>query len=199
MEEQVDNMLKRGVIGESTSPWSAPALLVPKKSLDGKLKYRFCVNFRALNKVTKFDSYPLPLLDDATASPAGSQYFSVLDCHSGFWQIEIREEDKEKTAFLVPSGHCDFNRLLFGLSNSRATFERLIELILAKLTGKECWVFVDDTIVFGCTACEHAERLAHVLERFEKANLRLQPKKCTSAASKLEYLGHVPGRDGVRP
>jgi hypothetical protein len=113
----------------------------------------------------------------------------VLDCHSGFWQIEIREEDKEKTAFSVPSGHYEFN--------SPATFERLIELILAKLIGKECWVFVDDTIIFGCTAREHAER--HVLERFEKANLRLQPKKCTFAASKVEYLGHVLGRDGVRP
>jgi hypothetical protein len=95
MEEQVDNMLNRGVIRESTSPWSAPAILVPKKSSDGKQKYRFCVDYRALNKVTKFDSYPLPLLEDASSSLAGSQYFSVLDCHSGFWQIEIREEDKK--------------------------------------------------------------------------------------------------------
>jgi hypothetical protein len=104
MEEQVDNILNRGVIRESTSPWNAPAILVPKKSSDGKRKYLFCVDYRALNKVTKFDSYPLPLLEDATSSLAGSQYFSVLDCHSGFWQIEIRDEDKEKTAFTVPSG-----------------------------------------------------------------------------------------------
>jgi hypothetical protein len=173
--------------------------LVPKKSSDGKRKYRFCVDYRALNKVTKFDSYPLPLLEDATSSLADSQYFSVLDCHSGFWQIEIREEDKEKTAFTIPSGHYEFNRLRFGLSNSPATFERLIELVLAKLIGKECWVFVDDTIVFARTAREHVERLAHVLDRFEKANLKLQPKKCTFAASKVEYLGHVLSRDGVKP
>jgi hypothetical protein len=89
MKEQGDNMLKREVIRKSTSPWSALALLVPRKSP---------VDFRALNKVTKFDSYPLPILDDATSSLAGSQYFSVLDCHSGFWQIEIREVDKEKNS-----------------------------------------------------------------------------------------------------
>ena len=103
MEQQVQKMLKNGVIRESNSPWSAPSILVPKRSLDGKPKFRFCVEFRALNAVTKFDSYPLSRFDEATASLHGSKYFTVLDCYSGFWQVNIKEEHKERTGFSVPS------------------------------------------------------------------------------------------------
>jgi hypothetical protein len=128
MENHVQTMLRKGVISESTSPWSAPVILVPKKSLDGRPKYRFCVDFRALNAVTKFDTYPLPRFEETTSTLAGSKYFSVLDCYAGYWQVQIREEDREKTAFTVPSGHYEFNRLFFGLSNSPYSFQRLVDL-----------------------------------------------------------------------
>jgi hypothetical protein len=95
MKAQIDDMLRKGVIRESTSPWSAPAILVPKKSPDGKPKFRFCVDFRALNSVTKFDAYPLPAFEDTISTLFGSKYFSVLDCYSGFWQVSIKEEHKE--------------------------------------------------------------------------------------------------------
>jgi len=91
MKTQVEKMLQQGVIRESDSPWSAPAILVPKKSLDGKPKYRFCVDFRALNTVTRFNPYPLPAMDEATSTLYGSNYFSVLDCFSGFLQVNIKE------------------------------------------------------------------------------------------------------------
>jgi len=84
MECQVNDMLQKRVIRNSNSPWSAPAIFVPKKSLDGKPKFRFCVEFRALNAVTKFDPYPLPQLEDSATSLSGTKYFSVLDCYSGF-------------------------------------------------------------------------------------------------------------------
>jgi hypothetical protein len=96
--------------------------------MEGKPKYRFCVDFRALNAVTKFDSYPLPRFEETTSTLVGSKYFSVLDCYSGFWQIKICEEDKEKTAFTVPSGHYEFSRLTYGLSNSPASFQRLVDV-----------------------------------------------------------------------
>jgi hypothetical protein len=99
MENQVKDMLNKCVIRESSSPWSAPVILVPKKSSDGRPKYRFCVDFRALNAVTKFDSYPLPRFEETTSTLAGSKYFSVLDCYSGFWQINIREEDKKNCVY----------------------------------------------------------------------------------------------------
>jgi len=95
-------MLAKGVIEESFSPWNSPALLVPKKSLDGRPKYRFCVDFRALNAVTQFDNYPLPILGEAVARLHGSKYFTVIDCYSGFWQIKLAEEDQDENCFLNP-------------------------------------------------------------------------------------------------
>jgi len=90
MQTQVQDMLDKGVIRPSNSPWSASAILVPKKSADGTAKYRFCVDFRALNSVTKFDTYPIPVFEEATASLHGFRYFTTLDCQSGFWQVPIR-------------------------------------------------------------------------------------------------------------
>jgi len=148
MESQVNDMLQKGVIRKSHSPWSAPAILVPKKSLDGKTKFRFCVDFRALNAVTKFDPYPLPRLEDSTSSLFGSKYFSLLDCYSGFWQINISEEHKELTGFTVPSGHYEFNRLPFGLSNSPENFQRPMDIGLKDLVGTDCCIYLDDLILF---------------------------------------------------
>ena len=145
-------MLDTGVIRESRSPWSAPAILVPKKSLDGKQKFRFCVDFRALNSVTKFDSYPLPVIDETTSTLYGSKYYSVIDCFQGFWQINIREDHKERTGFTVPSGHYEFNKLPFGMSNSPSSFQRLMDIVLKNLVGIYCYVYLDDVVIFSQTA-----------------------------------------------
>jgi hypothetical protein len=150
MKKQIDTMLKKGVIRESNSLWSAPAILVPKKSPDGLSQHwRFCVDFRSLNPVTEFDTYPLPVFEETTSTLHGARYFSVLDCYSGFWQISIREEDKQKTSFSVPCGKYEFNRLPYGLSNSPSSFQRLMDVILKNLVGTECWVFIDDVIIFS--------------------------------------------------
>jgi hypothetical protein len=89
METQVNDMFEKGIIEPSSSPWSAAAILVPKRSLDGRPKYRFCVHFRALNKVTQFDAYQLPVFDETISTLHGSKYFTTLDFLSGFWQINI--------------------------------------------------------------------------------------------------------------
>ena len=198
MQTQVQKMLDKEVIRPSNSPWSAPAILVPKKKgPDGKPRYRFCVDFRALNSVTRFDPYPLPLIEEATSALHGSKYFSVLDCYSGFWQMGIREEHKELTGFSVPSGHYEFNRLPFGLSNSPANFQRLMDTVLKNLTGTECFVFIDDVIIFSNTAEEHARRLESVLQRFDQANLQLHPGKCAFAQPQVQYLGYVLSEQGA--
>jgi hypothetical protein len=186
MKAQVENMLAKGVIRESSSTWSAPAILVPKKSSDGKPKFRFCFDFRALNAVTKFDSYPLPKFEETTSVLHGSKYFSILDCYSGFWQVPINEEHRERTGFIVPFGHYEFNRLPFGLSNSPSNFQRLMDVVLRNLIVVQCYVFIDD-IIFSKSA-EHAARLENVLERFDKANLRLHPGKCAIAQPQVNYL-----------
>jgi len=155
------------------------------------------VDFRALNAVTQFDTYPLPVFEETVATLHGSKYFSVIDCYSGFWQVKIAEEDKLKTAFSVPSGHYNFLRLPYGLSNSPASFQRLMDIVLRDLVGNECYVFIDDVIVYGNTIEEHASRLGHVLERFERAILQLQPSKCVFAQPQVEYLRYVVSRDGI--
>jgi len=109
MEAQVVNMLDRAIIRASNSSWSAPAFLVPKKTADGEQKYRFCVDFRAPKSATKFDPYPLPVFEDTTSTIFGSRYFSFLDCYSGFWQVPIKEEHKERTGFTVQQAHYEFN------------------------------------------------------------------------------------------
>jgi hypothetical protein len=101
MRTQIQQMLNKGVIRERKSPWAAPAILVPKRNTNGKPKFRFCIDFRALN-VTNFDTYPLPVFEEITSSLHDSKYFSVLDCYSRFWQINIKEEHKERTGFTVP-------------------------------------------------------------------------------------------------
>jgi hypothetical protein len=198
MERQVQKMLEKGVIRPSHSPWSSPAVLVPKKTEKGLVHYWFCINFRNLKKITKFDSYPLPMFEETVSALSCTKYFSVLDCYSGFWQINIQEEDHEKSAFSVPSlGHFEFNTLPYGMSNSPASFQRLMDLVLKNLTGKECWVYIDGVIVYSDTAEERAKRLSNVLERFRKTNLQLQPEKCVFAQEKVTYLGFELSQRGV--
>jgi len=197
MKAQVENMLAKGVIRESSSPWSAPAILVPKKGPDGRPKYRFCVDFRGVNAATKFDPYPLPWFEQTTSILHGSKYFSILDCYSGFWQVPIKEQHKKRTGFTVPFGHYEFNRLPFGRSNSPSNFQKLMGVVLRNLIGVQCYVFIDDSIIFSKSAEEHAARLENVLKRFDKANLQLNPEKCVIAQPQLNYLGYVLSDNGV--
>jgi hypothetical protein len=146
--------------------------------------------------VTRFDTYPLPVFEETTAGLYGSKYFTVLDCFSGFWQVSIKEEHRERTGFTVPPGHYEFNRLPFGLSNSPTNFQRLMDTVLKSLVGTECFVFSDDIVVFSSTAEEHALRLENVL-RFDQANLLLHPGKCMFAQPRLQYLGFVLSEDGI--
>ena len=140
-------MLKQGVIRPSTSPWSFPVVLVRKK--DGS--WRFCVDYRKVNSVTHRDAYPLPRIDATLDSLAGSKFFTTLDLASGYWQVELNEEGRGKTAFSIPSGHFEFNVMPFGLTNAPATFQRLMQCVLAGLTPSECLIYLDDIIVFGKT------------------------------------------------
>jgi transposase InsO family protein len=197
MKRQVDDMLKRGIIRESKSPWSAPAILVKKKSLNGNQSYRFCIDFRGLNSVTKMDSYPLPQITETTANLYGSKYFSVLDLYSGFHQLSIKEEHKELTGFSVPHGKFECNRMSFGLCGAPSSFQRLMDVALRDMVGTELYVYMDDVILHARTAQEHAQRLEKVLQRFDAANLQLNPGKCVLAQSQVQYLGFVLSERGV--
>ena len=161
MEEMVEKMLEQGVVEPSHSPWSSRVVLVEKK--DGSKQ--FCVDYRWLNSVTKMDVFPLPRIDDTMDSLAQSKYFTTLDLASGFWQVKMNPESQEKTAFATPSGLYEFRGMPFGLCNSPATFQRLMENVLAGLTKKSCMVYIDDVLVIGRTFQEHLGNLREVFQR----------------------------------
>ncbi|GBM08967.1 Retrovirus-related Pol polyprotein from transposon 297 [Araneus ventricosus] len=190
VKEMVDN----GIIEKSSGPWASPIVLVKKKN--GST--RFCVDYRKLNEITKKDSYPLPRIDDTLDALNGSQWFTTLDLKSGYWQIEIRPEDREKTAFTTGQGLWQFKVMPFGLCNAPATFERLMETVLRGLSSEACLVYLDDIIIVGRTFEEHLNNLRKVFQRLQKANLKLNLKKCRFFQKEVTYLGHVISAEGVK-
>lgn len=193
IEEQVQDMLDRGVIKHSASPWSSPVVLVDKK--DGSK--RFCVDYRELNKQTVRDSFPLPRIDESIDCLAGAKYFSTLDLAAGYWQVPLDNDAKLKSAFVVPGGLFQFEVMPFGLCNAPATFERLMETVLAGMQWKSLLIYLDDVIVFGSTVEEVVERLEAVFTRLREAKLKLKPKKCHLFRREVLYLGHVVSKEGV--
>ena len=194
VDELVTVMLAQGVIVPSKSPWASPIVLVRKK--DGHM--RFCVDYRKFNQVTKLDEFPLPRIDDTLELLAGARHFTTLDMASVYWQVEMEPESHEKTAFATYSGLFEFQRMPFGLANTPATFQRLMEVVLASLARNICVVYLDDVLVVEKTLEEHNQKLTKVLERFRKAGLRLKVKKCHFAQAEVEYLGHIVSVDGIR-
>ena len=188
-------MLEAGAIRKSHSPYCSNVVLCRKS--DGSL--RFCIYLRKLNNRTIKDAYTLPRVNDSLDSLLGSKYFTKLDLRSGYWQVEIKEEDKHKTAFTVgPLGFYECNRMAFGLTNAPATFQRLMESCMGELHLKECLIFLDDILIFSKNVEEHIKRLEGVFQRLEKHNLKLKPSKCEFFMTEVKYLGHVVSEQGIR-
>ena len=165
----LQEMLKRNVISPSKSPWASPVVLVKKK--DGTI--RFCVDYRKVNNVTTKDVYPLPRVDDTLDTLAGSVWFTTLDLKSGYCQVEVTPEDCAKTAFCTQEGLYEFNVMPFGLSNAPATFQHLMDSVLAGLQWSTCLVYLDDIIIMGRSFDEHMKNLQQVFERIKQAGLKL--------------------------
>ena len=195
VEELVDDMLQKKVIHPSKSPWASPVVLVAKKNGDT----RFCVDYRRLNSVTKMDVYPLPRIDDMLDSLSEARVFSTLDLASGFWQVEVERASQEKTAFITHHGLFEFEKMPFGLSNAPATFQRLMETVLAGLVRNICYVYLDDILIIGKTFEEHLKNIARVLDRLQEAGLKLKPSKCHFLLRQVQYLGHTISDQGISP
>ena len=138
-------MLKQGIIQPSVSDWSSNVVLVKKKDQT----YRFCVDFRALNACSVRDMQPIPRIDSCLEALSGASWFTTLDMRSGFFQVKIREEDSKKTNFITRSGSYSFKVMPMGLCNSTATFQRLMNIVMAGLTYESCLVYLDDVIIYA--------------------------------------------------
>ena len=199
-KEHLDKMLEEGIIQPSTSPWSAPAILLEKLLPSGETKYRFCIDYRALNKVTKRDSYPIPNINELLYQLGGAKRFTSLDMTKGFWQVELHPEDREKSAFSVPWGHYECNRMPFGLANSPSTWMRLMQGTLSDEIGSHCFVYLDDIIVFSNNEIKsHCQKLDKIFAKLKEAKLTLNPDKCNFFLSEIKYLGHVVSDKGIKP
>jgi hypothetical protein len=192
VEEEVAKMLKNGVVRSSKSPWSSPVVLVVKK--DGS--NRFCVDYTALNKITKKDKHPMPKIDEVLREVKGARYFSTMDLQSGYWQVPMAEKDVEKTAFSTDEGHYEFVVLPFGLTNAPATFQRYMRNVLQEI--KNVKSVIDDILVFTNEWEEHLKTLRLVFEELRLANLRVKMKKCHFGLPEVKWVGHIIDSEGVR-
>ena len=130
---------------------------------------------------------------------AGSVWFSTLDLKSGYWQVEVQEEHKERTAFTVgPLGFWECNSMPYGLTNAPATFQRLMEQCMGDLHLQKCLIYIDDIVVFSKTLDEHVKRLSEVFARLQSCGLKLKPSKCDFLKKSVRYLGHIISADGVQ-
>jgi transposase InsO family protein len=195
IDEEVDKMLAEGVIEPSGSPWSSPIVLAKKK--DGK--YRFCIDFRKVNEVTRKDAYPLPFINVILDKLRRARYISTIDLKSGYWQVPLTPVSKPITAFTVPSrGLYQFRVMPFGLHSAPATFQRLMDRVIGPELDPYCFAYLDDIVVLGETFEQHLEVLQEVFRRLRAANLRLNPDKCQFGRRSLTYLGHVVTATGIR-
>lgn len=197
---QTKDQLQQGLIRSSTSPWNAPVLVVPeKKDASGKQKWRVVIDYRRLNEQLIDEIYPIPNIQDIIDHLSEAKYFTTIDLASGFHQIPLVPEDQHKTAFSTHEGHFEFTRMPFGLKNAPRVFQRIIYNALAGLVGNECFVYIDDIIIFSKSFEEHKLRLTRVLQRLEKYGFLIQPDKCEFARSELVYLGHIVSDKGLLP
>ena len=194
-ENEIKLMAEKDLIEPSTSPWSAPVIIVPKKN--GSI--RFWIDYRKLNKVNIQDSQALPRIDDSLDALGGATWYSTLDLRSGFHQIGIKMQDPPKTAFCIPGGGLwQFKVMPFGSTNSPAVFERLMERVFTGLNYKILLIYLDDIIVYGKTFETQLENLREVFQRLSAAKLKLNPEKCLFFQKQCTFLGHLVSADGIK-
>lgn len=197
IDEEIKKMLDDGVIEPCKSPWSSPICLVKKKDDS----YRFCVDYRQLNAVTRKDAYPLPLISSILDRLRDAKYLSSLDIKSAYWQVPIAESSRDYTAFTVPNGLYRFRVMPFGLTNAPATWQRLIDSVLCgvDLKSSSVMVYLDDVIIISQDFDSHLETLDKVFNLLHAAGLLVSFDKCQFCRPELKYLGYVVDEIGLRP
>ena len=192
INRQLDELLRQNLCRPSCSPWASNVVLVSKK--DGK--QRFTIDYRRLNDVTKKDAYSIPQIQAILDKLNGYRFFSVIDISSAYWCVPVRECDVEKTAFNTPRGLYEMTVMPFGLVNSQATFQRMMDNALRGLKHTES--YVDDCIIYSRTFEGHLSDLREVLERLKQARIHVKFRKCQLGYAEVEFLGHMVSSEGRR-
>jgi hypothetical protein len=186
LKVQLEKLFIKGYIKPSKSPYGAPVLFVHKK--DGTLK--MCVDYRALNKATVKNQYPLPHIDDLFDCLLGAKVFSRIDLRSGYYQIRIAKGDEEKTVCRTRYGSYEFLVMPFGLTNALATFCTLMNDIFRKWLDDFVVVYIDDILIYNSSLEEHAEHLRKVFQRLRENKLYVKLEKCEFGVTEVDFLGH---------
>jgi hypothetical protein len=193
LKKQLQELLDKGFIRPSTSPWGCPALFVKKK--DESL--RLCVDYRLLNAVTIKNKYPLPRIDVLFDQLVGAKVFSKIDIRSGYHQIKIRTSDIPKTAFSTRYGLYEYLVMSFGLTNAPAYFMYLMYSVFMPELDKFVVVFIDDILVYSKNEDDHIKHLHTVLQRLRDHRLYAKLSKCDFWLKEIKFLGHTISQDGV--
>ena len=200
IERQILDLLDKGLIRKSTSPFNSPILAVPKKDgQGGKTDIRVVIDYRLLNNITEKDRYPLPSIEFTLMKLSNQMYFSTLDLLSGFWQMAIAEDSIKCTAFSTPLGHYEWNVVPFGLTNAPPAFQRLMNCILTPEEDPSTLIYIDDVISMAKNLKQADEAMRRILSKLEKHNLKIKLAKCKFLQQELEYLGHIVSLQGIKP
>ncbi|WVZ93787.1 hypothetical protein U9M48_039742 [Paspalum notatum var. saurae] len=194
VKKNIDELLAKGYIRPSSSPWAFPVLLVEKKDTDVK---RMCVDYLAVNKVTIKNKYPLPHIGDLFDQLQGACVFSKIDLRSGYHQLKIRPSDIPKTAFTTKYGLYEYIVMSFGLTNASAYFMQLMNSVFMDYLDKFVVVFIDDILIYSKTEAEHEEHLRLVLQRLREHKLYAKFSKCEFWIDEVRFLGHVVSKGGI--
>ncbi|KAJ9517480.1 hypothetical protein QJQ45_024949 [Haematococcus lacustris] len=195
LKRQLDELLAKGYIRPSTSPFGSAVLFVRKK--DGSL--RLCVDYRALNQLTIKNRYPLPRIDDLLDQLSGAKVFSKIDLKSGYHQIRVAEADIHKTSFRTRYGHYEYTVMPFGMCNAPATFQRLMNDIFRPHLDQFVLVYLDDTLIYSRSEAEHLEHLRTVLGLLRQHQLYANLSKCAFFLPSIDFLGHIISAAGIHP
>ncbi|KAJ9562159.1 LOW QUALITY PROTEIN: hypothetical protein OSB04_007319 [Centaurea solstitialis] len=194
LSSQLEELLGKGFIRPSSSPWGAPILFVKKK--DGSM--RMCIDYRELNKLTVKNRYPLPRIDDLFDQLQGAVWFSKIDLRLGYHQVKVREEDMHKTTFRTRYGHFEFVVMPFGLTNASVVFMDLKNRVCRPILDRSVIVFIDDILIYSKTKEDHVKHLREVLETLRKKQLYAKFSKCDFWLQEVQFLGHLVNREGIK-
>nr|GEZ68199.1 putative reverse transcriptase domain-containing protein [Tanacetum cinerariifolium] len=193
LKDQLQELLERGFIRPSVSPWGAPVLFDKKN--DGSI--RLCMDYRELNKITIRNRYPLPRIDDLFDQLQGAMHFSKIDLRSSYHQLRVKEQDVSKTAFRTRYGHYEFLVMPFGLTNAPAIFMDLMNRIFHEFLDKFVIVFINDILDFSKSKEEHEDHLRTVLQSLRQEKLYAKFSKCEFWLSSVAFLGHIVSAEGI--